>query len=120
MICKDFLHLFGCLVLHCFLEARLIYSSVTETKEVQRTFMKVGTANVCSLSCQFYYTHESLRTLAKKKAMHRYIDLTVETYEEYFKTFIVLQRRKRQTKIDGCRCEGGAVGTLDLTEVINE
>ena len=34
VICKDFLHLFCFLVLHCFLEALLIYSSIVETKEV--------------------------------------------------------------------------------------
>ena len=35
VICKDFLHWFGWLALHCFLETRLIYSSILETKEVQ-------------------------------------------------------------------------------------
>ena len=41
--------------------------------------------NVCSLSCQFYYTYETCKycALAKKKAMYRYTDLTVGAYEEY-------------------------------------
>ena len=52
MICKDFLNLFGCLVLHCFLEARLIYNSSIETKDVQKVIMKVGSINVCLHSCQ--------------------------------------------------------------------
>ena len=59
VICKDFLDLFGCLVLRCFLEGRLIYSSIIETKEVQRLIMKVGSISVCLLSCQFYYTFEN-------------------------------------------------------------
>ena len=77
VICKDFLHLCGCLVLHCFFEASSIYSSIIETKDVQRLIMKVGSINVCLLSCQFYYRK-------KKKAMYKYIDLTLEAYEEYF------------------------------------
>ena len=54
MIYKDFLHSCGCLVLHCFLEAISIHSSMNlETKEVQRLIMKVDSINVCLLSCQF-------------------------------------------------------------------
>ena len=53
VICKDFLHLCGCLVLHCFFEDSSFYSSIIETKEVQRLIMKVGSINVCLLSCQF-------------------------------------------------------------------
>ena len=34
--------------------------------------------DVYSLSCQFYYTCETLRTLAKKKVAFKYIDLTVD------------------------------------------
>ena len=45
--CKHFLHLYGCLVLHSFLEASSTCSSVTETKEVQSLIMKVGSINVC-------------------------------------------------------------------------
>ena len=36
VIRKDFLHLCGCLVLHCFLEASSIYSSITQTKDLSR------------------------------------------------------------------------------------
>ena len=43
------------------------------------TFMwliiKVGSINVCLLSCQFHYTYQTCK---------QYIDLTVEAYEEYF------------------------------------
>ena len=54
MIYEDFLHSCGCLVLHCFLEASSIHSSMSlETNEVQRLIMKVGSINVCLLSCQF-------------------------------------------------------------------
>ena len=41
-----------------------IYSSVTETKEVQRLIMKVGSNNMCLLSCQFYYTYETCKNCA--------------------------------------------------------
>ena len=64
VICKDFLHLSGFLVLHCFFEALLIYSSIIETKEVQRFIMKVGSTEVCLLSCQFYYTYETCKHYA--------------------------------------------------------
>ena len=47
VICKDFEHLCDCLVLHCFLEASSIYSSIIETKEAQRLIVKVGSINVC-------------------------------------------------------------------------
>ena len=46
VICTDFLHLFDCLVLHCFIKTRLIYNSVLETKEVQRLTMKVSSIYV--------------------------------------------------------------------------
>ena len=50
VICKDFLHLCDCLVLQYFLEAGSIYSSIIER---QRLIIKVGSINVCLLSCQF-------------------------------------------------------------------
>ena len=50
VICKDFFHLCGCLVLHYFFEASSIYCSIIER---QRLIMKVGSINVCLLSCQF-------------------------------------------------------------------
>ena len=64
VISKSFLHLFGCLVLHCFLEARSSYSSVTETKEVQRLIMEVGSIRVRLLFCQFYYTYQTCKHCA--------------------------------------------------------
>ena len=45
-VCKDFFHFCGCLVLDCFLEASSIFSSITETKKVERLIMKVGSINV--------------------------------------------------------------------------
>ena len=57
-------HLCGYLVLHCFLEASSIYSSIIETKEVLRLIMKEGSINVCLLSCQFYYTYETCKHCA--------------------------------------------------------
>ena len=33
-----------------------------DTLEVQQSFMKVGLDNVCSLSCQFYYTQDQGRS----------------------------------------------------------
>ena len=81
VICKGFLHLFGFLVLYCFLKALLIYCSIIETKEVQRLITKVGSIDVCLLFCQFYYTYETCKTLCalvEKKSMFKYIDLTVE------------------------------------------
>ena len=53
VICKDFLHLCDCLVLHYFLEASPIYSSIIERKREQRLFIKVGSLNACLVSCQF-------------------------------------------------------------------
>ena len=62
VICKDFLHLCSCLVLHCFLEASSIYSSVIETKEAQRRLiMKVGSIKACLLSSQLYFTYETCK-----------------------------------------------------------
>ena len=55
VIYKDFLLLFGCLLLQCFLEARLIYSSITETKEIQRLIMTVDSINLCLLSCHLFF-----------------------------------------------------------------
>ena len=63
----------------------------------------------------------TLCALAKKKAMYKYIDLTVEAYEKYFETSFFewgspsefsyghsLQCRggRGRPKLDGCRCEG--------------
>ena len=59
-----FLHICGCLVLHCFLEVSLIYSLIIETKEIERFIMKVGTINACLFSCQFYYTDETSKHCA--------------------------------------------------------
>ena len=42
VICKDFLHLCDCLVLHYFLEASSIYSSIIERKREKRLIIKVG------------------------------------------------------------------------------
>ena len=53
VICKDFLHLCYCLLLHYFLEASSIYSSIIEKKREQRLIIKaVGSINVCFLSYQ--------------------------------------------------------------------
>ena len=49
---------------HYFLEAYLIYSSILETKEVQRPTIRIGSINVCLLSCQFYYTYETCKNCA--------------------------------------------------------
>ena len=49
--------------------------------------MKVGSINLCLHFCQFYYTYETCKNCAlqqRKKYMYKYIDLTVEAYEEYF------------------------------------
>ena len=56
LICKDFLHLCGCLVLHCLLEGSSVYSSIIETKKEQRLIMKVGSISVYLLFCQFCKT----------------------------------------------------------------
>ena len=53
VISKDFLYLCECLVLHYFPEASSIYSSVIERRREQRLIIKVGSINVCLLSCQF-------------------------------------------------------------------
>ena len=87
VICKDFLHLCGCLVLHCFLEASSIYSSVIETKEAQRLIMKVGSIKACLLfPVSFIIIMKLVNILrfSREKAIYKYIDLTVEAYEEYF------------------------------------
>ena len=85
VICKDFLHLCGCLALHCFLEASSIYSSVTEMKEVQRLIMKVVSNNMCCFPVSFIILMELVKIVhfSKEKAMYKYIDITVKTYEEY-------------------------------------
>ena len=49
VICRDILHLWGCLMLHCFLETSLSYSSIIERKEVQRLIMKVGSITMFAL-----------------------------------------------------------------------
>ena len=64
VIFRGFLSLYGCLVLHSFLEGGSIYSSFIETKEVERLILKVGSINVCLLSCQFYYTYETCEHFA--------------------------------------------------------
>ena len=61
VICKDFLDLCSCLVLHSFLEASSINSSLIERKEVQRPIIKVGSINVCLLFCKFYYSYETCK-----------------------------------------------------------
>ena len=53
VICKAFLHLCGCLVLNCLLEASSVNSSIIETKEVQRLIMKVGSIDVCLFLASF-------------------------------------------------------------------
>ena len=130
LICKDFLHLCGWLELHWFLKANSVYNSITETKEVQRLIMKVRSINVCLFSCQFYYTYElilmkllSIVRFSKEKIYDKYIDFTVEAYNEYFEMpffrwgsffliqlwiFIVVQQREEQTKIGWLQiqCEG--------------
>ena len=70
VICKDFLHLCGCLALHCFLEASSVYSSIIETKMVQRLIIKVGLMNMSLLFCQFYYIYETCKhcALCKEKS----------------------------------------------------
>ena len=55
VIGKYLLNLSGCLLLHRFLEAGSIYSSIIEAIEVQRLIMKVGSVNVCLLSSQFLH-----------------------------------------------------------------
>ena len=40
------------------------YSSIMETKEVQRLVMKVDSVNVCLLSFQFFYTYETCKHCA--------------------------------------------------------
>ena len=64
VICRDFLHLCDCLVLHGFFEASSIDSSIIEKKEVQGLIIKVGSISVCLLSCQFYYTYETRKHFA--------------------------------------------------------
>ena len=59
-----YLHLCGCLVFHCFLEASSVYSSFIETKEVQKLIVKVCSINVCLLFCRFYYTYETCKQCA--------------------------------------------------------
>ena len=46
---------------HCFFETCLIFSSLMKTHEVRKPFIKVGSGNVCILSCQFYYNYETLK-----------------------------------------------------------
>ena len=126
MINKEFLHLFGCLMLHCFRDVFLIYCSVIETKEVQRLIVKVAQIT-CLFSCKFYFLWNlwTLCALAKNKAMYKYIDLTVEAYEEYFEGWgspsefnyghlLWYSRGKGRPKSDGCRCErrGGQSSSL--------
>ena len=50
-VCWDFLHLCGCLVLHCLLEASSVYSLIIETKQVQRLTMKVDSIDLFPDSC---------------------------------------------------------------------
>ena len=52
VICKDFLHLCDCFVLHYFLAASSIDSSIIERRREQSLILKVGSMNVCLLSCQ--------------------------------------------------------------------
>ena len=84
--------------------------------------MKVCSINVCLLSCQFYYTYGICKycVLLAKKAMHRYIDLTVEAYENISKyqclckrvplnsiiDILCSTRVRGRPKSDGCRCKG--------------
>ena len=82
---KD-LDLCGCLVLHCFLEANSIYSSIIEAKEMEQVIMKVKSIDVFAFLCLFaflYYTFETCKPCALAKKKDVYIDLTVEAYEEY-------------------------------------
>ena len=87
-------------VLHCFLEASSIYSSIKETKEVQRLIMKVGSINMCLLSCQFYYTYKTCNHCVK------YLFWVRESVRIQLWTFIVVQQREGRPKSDGCSCEG--------------
>ena len=60
---------------------RLIYSSIIETKKVQRLVMKGGSNNLCLLSCQFNCSSETCKHRKEKSYVH-----TIEAYEEYFET----------------------------------
>ena len=99
--------------------------------------MKVGSINVCFLSCQFYYTYETYKHCARqqRKKLYEYIDFTVETYEEHFEISfsdeVVLLNSimdiqcstadggadQNQMAVD---VRGGAVKFFHFAEVINE
>ena len=77
MICKDFLHYFSAFNC-CNASLRLVYfASMTETHEVQTSFMKIGSGNVCLFSCHFYYINETCRyfVFSKKRVNgYKYMD----------------------------------------------
>lgn len=75
--------------LHCFIETCFICSSMMEAHKWQKPFMKVGSGNVFSLSCQLFYLwdYEKYVCFSKwKNLLYKYIDLTVEAYEENSET----------------------------------
>ena len=59
VICRDVFHLCGCTLLPR--GDSSIYSSIIETKDVQRLTKKVGSINSCLLSCHFYYICETCK-----------------------------------------------------------
>ena len=63
MINKEILHLFGCLMLHCFLDVFLIYCSVIETKEVQRLIVQVAQITCVCFPVSFI-SHETCEDCA--------------------------------------------------------
>ena len=48
--------------------------------------MKVGLSNAHTLSCQFYYIYETCNYCLLQQRNSKYIDLTVEAYEENLET----------------------------------
>ena len=119
VISRYFLHLCGCLVLNCFLEACSIYKSIIETKEVQRLTMKVGSSKVCLLSCQLYYTYETCKHYAlqqrKKLCISTLISLQKlflniifrmrESSEFNYGHSLQYSRERDRPKLSGCKCE---------------
>ena len=80
VICKDFLHFCGCLVLHCFLETSSNCSLIIVIRGTKAYHeSRLNERLFAFLSALLYlWNLQTLCALQKKQAMYEYIDLTVE------------------------------------------
>ena len=116
VICKDFLHLCDCLVLHYFLEASSIYSSIIERKREKRLIIKVGSIKkvgscVCfPVSFSTYKTCKHCAFQQRKKLCINILISPLKFMGEYFEISFSGQRVPLNSVMDihYSTAEGGA------------